>query len=438
MGALTQLKHAWNAFRDTESDQQLQAWNTSVSYGATRPDRIRSFSASNERSMLASIYTTMAIDFASVLIRHVKLDDDDRYVEDVKSALNNCLKVEANIDQDARAFLQDIAMTLFEKGTIAVVPIDTTFDPNVTGGYDIQTMRVGHICDWRPRQVKVSVYNDVKGKREELWLDKSYVAVVENPLYMIMNEPNSILQRLIRKLNLLDTIDEQSGSGKLDIIIQLPYVVKSETKRQQANQRRQDIEDQLKGSRYGIAYTDGTEKITQLNRASENNLMAQIEYLFAMLYTQLGLTPEIMNGTADEKAMLNYYGRTINPLLDSVVGNMRRTFLTKTARTQGQSLVYYRNPFALVSISDMADIADKFSRNEILSPNEIRSAIGFKPSKDPKADQLRNSNMPQQDSGTPAIDIGNVKATPIVETPVPKQITSSVGAGKSETPTGRR
>ena len=398
MGIGSKLKHAWNAFSSNEEDEFTQSWGTAISYGTARPDRLR-LNISNERSIVSAIYTRLAIDFASISIRHVKLDENDRYLSEIKSGLNNCLRLEANIDQGARALRQDIAMSLFDQGVIALVPVDTTMNPNVTGGYDIQTMRVGTIVRWMPRHVRVSLYNDNSGKREEVTLEKKYVAIIENPLYLVMNEPNSTLQRLIRKLSLLDAVDEQVSSGKLDLIIQLPYVIKSDARRQQAEKRREDIEFQLKGSKYGIAYTDGTEKITQLNRPAENNLMAQIEYLVEMLYSQLGLTPEVMNGTADEKTMLNYINRTIEPLLDAVTEAMKRTFLTKTARTQGQSIEYFRDPFKLVPIANIAEIADKFTRNEIMSSNEIRAAIGYRPSAEPKADQLVNSNMPQPMAG---------------------------------------
>jgi len=327
-------------------------------------------------------------------------------LEEIDTGLNNCLTLEANIDQAATAFRQDIAMTILDEGVAAIVPVDTTISPEESGGYDIKTMRVGRIVGWFPQHVRVSVYNEARGMREEVTLPKKMVAIVENPLYSVMNEPNSTLQRLIIKLGLLDAVDNQSASGKLDLIIQLPYVIKSEARRQQAEQRRKDIEFQLKGSQYGIAYTDGTERITQLNRPVENNLMVQIEFLTKLLYSQLGLTPEVMDGTADEKAMLNYNARTIEPLLDAIVEAMRRTFLTKTARTQGQSIMYFRDPFKFVPIGGdggIADIADKFSRNEIVSSNEIRQAIGMKPSQNPKADQLINSNMPQGDTGV-AVD----------------------------------
>lgn len=389
----TRLKHAWNTFAGKEENTFQQSFSAGASYGSSRPDRpFRSIT--NERSIISSIYTTMAIDFAGIAIRHVRLDDNDRFVEEISSGLNNCLRLEANLDQGARAFRQDLAMTLFDQGVLAIVPVDTSLNPNLTGGYDILTIRIGHIVQWFPYHVRVSLFNQEKGRREEITLPKKNVAIVENPLYSVMNEPNSTLQRLIRKLSILDAVDEQAGSGKLDLIIQLPYVIKSDARRAQAEQRRTDIEFQLKGSKYGIAYTDGTEKITQLNRPAENNLMAQIEYLVNMLYGQLGLTPEVMNGTADEKTMLNYFSRTIEPILDAVTEAMQRTFLTKTARSQGQAVAYFRDPFKLVPISTIADIADKFARNEILSSNEIRGIIKFKPSKDPKADQLLNSNMP--------------------------------------------
>lgn len=387
------LKHAWNAFVNEDvKNRSIGYGEYGPGYGA-RPDRTR-LTGSGERSIIASVYTRLSIDVASMSIRHVRMDDNSRYTGDMPSGLNECLTVEANIDQAARAFRQDIAMTLFDEGVAAVVPIETSINPKVSGGYDIHQLRVGRIIEWFPKHVKVSVYNERTGRRQDMVLPKGLVAIIENPLYSVMNEPNSTLQRLVRKLNLLDAVDEQSASGKLDLIIQLPYVIKSEARKQQAEQRRKDIEFQLKGSQYGIAYTDGTEKITQLNRPAENNLLKQVEYLMAMLYGQLGLTEDIMNGTADEKAMLNYYNRTIEPVLDSIVESMRRTFLTKTARTQLQSILYFRDPFKLVPINDIAEIADKFTRNEILSANEVRSIIGIKPSTDPKADELKNSNMP--------------------------------------------
>jgi hypothetical protein len=361
---------------------------------------------SNERSIINSIYTRLAIDIASIDIRHVRVDDNKRYIEDIDSGLNYCLTQEANIDQTPIAFLLDIAFTLFDKGAAAVVPIETSLNPNVTGGFDILNMRVGEIVTWYPTKVRVRVYNELKGEREEIVLDKKYVAIIENPFYSVMNEPNSTLQRLIRKLNMLDVVDEQSSSGRLDVIIQLPYAIKSEARRAQAEQRRTDIEFQLRGSQYGIAYADATEKITQLNRPAENNLMSQVEYLVKLLYNQLGLTEEIMSGTADEKAMINYTNRTIEPILNAIVQSFRRSFLTKTARTQKQTIQIFTNPFRLVPLVDMAEIADKFTRNEILSSNEIRQLIGIKPSSDPKADELRNSNMPdpEPETATKAVD----------------------------------
>jgi hypothetical protein len=356
----------------------------------------------NERSMISSIFTRLSIDVASVDMRHVRLDDENRYKEDIDSGLNNCLTVEANIDQASRAFRQDISLTLFDRGVAAVVPVDTTISPQTSGGYDILTLRVGEITQWFPKHVRISLYNEATAQREEITLEKSAVAIVENPLYSVMNEPNSTLQRLLNKLNLLDVIDEQSASGKLDIIIQLPYVIKSEARREQAEQRRKDIEFQLKGSQYGIAYTDGTEKITQLNRPAENNMMSQIEYLTEMLYGQLGLTKEVMDGTADEKAMLNYWNRTIEPILTAITQAMVRTFLTKTARTQKQTVLFFRDPFRLVPIENIAEIADKFTRNEIMTSNEMRQVVGMAPHTDPKADKLLNSNMPQG-SDTPAV-----------------------------------
>lgn len=397
MGLTDRLKHAWNAFSNSESVSNRPFSGEYGGHIFGRPDRTP-LRLNNERSIISSIYTRIGIDVAAVPMFHVRLDDDDRYLETIESGLNNCLTVEANIDQAGRAFRQDVAMTILDEGVAAIVPVDTTVSPEDTGGFDIKTLRVGRITGWFPRHIRVSLYNEERGQREEITLPKKMVAIVENPLYAVMNEPNSTLQRLIRKLGLLDAVDEQSASGKLDILIQLPYVIKSETKRQQAEQRRKDIEFQLKGSKYGIAYTDATEKITQLNRPAENNLMTQVEFLTDQLYAQLGLTPEVMNGKADEKAMLNYNARTIEPLLDSIVEAMRRTFLTKTARTQGHSIMYFRDPFKFVPLGGeggVADIADKFARNEITSSNEIRQGIGMKPRPEAKADALQNSNMPQ-------------------------------------------
>ena len=359
-----------------------------------RPDRVR-FTRGNERSIVTSIYNRMALDVSAINIQHCKLDENDRFVSKVNSRLNECLNLEANCDQTGRAFIQDIVMSMLDEGCVAIVPIDTTFDPKITGSYDILSMRTGKILEWYPDRIRVRVYNDKTGIKEEIVVPKKNVAIIENPLFAIINEPNSTMQRLIRKLNLLDYIDEQSGSGKLDLIIQLPYVIKSEARRQQAEMRRKDIETQLSGSTYGIAYTDGTERITQLNRPVENNLMKQIEYLTSMLYSQLGITQSILDGTADEQTMLNYYNRTIEPIISAIVDEMKRKFLTKTARTQMQSIMFFRDPFKLVPVNNIAEIADKFTRNEIMSSNEIRQIIGRKPSDDPKADKLVNSNISQ-------------------------------------------
>lgn len=392
----SRLKHAWNTF-STPSGGHLSSENGHYGGASTyggRPDRARLY-FSHERSIITSIYNRIAIDVSAIDIRHVRLDDKGRYLEDINSGINNCLTVEANLDQAARAFRQDLAMTLCDKGVIALVPIDTTLNPELSSSYDILTVRVGEIITWFPKHVRVSVYNENTGQREEITLKKKNVAIVENPLYAVMNETNSTLQRIIRKLNMLDAVDEQSSSGKLDMIIQLPYVIKSDARREQAEKRREDLEGQLKGSKYGIAYTDGTEKITQLNRPAENNLWNQIQDLLEMLYGQLGITPEVMNGTADEKVMLNYNNRTIEPIVTAVTEAMTRTFLTKTARTQNQKFVAFRDPFKLVPIDNIAEIGDKFTRNEIMTSNEIRQVIGMKPSDDPKADKLQNSNMPQ-------------------------------------------
>jgi len=394
MGFTDRLKHAWNAFARPDLEVTNQ-----FSYGTTsfepRPYKQRT-TWSNEKSIINSIYNRISIDVASIDIRHVRLDENDRFSEEMQSAFNDCLRWEPNLDQSPQAFRQDLVYTLFDKGVAAIVPVDTTLNPNVTGGYDINTMRVGEVLEWYPRHVKVSVYDDRpdKGIRQNIVLAKRNVAIVENPLYSVMNEPNSTLQRLIRKLNLLDTADDQIYSGKLDLIIQLPYTIRSEARREQATQRRKEIEYQLSEGKYGIAYADGTEKITQLNRPVENNLLKEIEWLTGQVYDQLGLTKEIMSGTADETTMLNYINRTVKPILTAVVESMRRSFLTKTARAQRQSILYFRDPFQLVSLENFAELADKLARNEIASSNELRQAIGMKPSKDPKADELRNSNMP--------------------------------------------
>ena len=393
MPVFDRIKKAWNAFLNVSQNDDID-YGTTAYYGSGSPSRPR-HNIYSERSIVSSIYTRISVDVAGIDIKHVKIDDDGRYLEDLPSALNECLKWEPNIDQSPRPFRQDIAMTLFDKGVAAVVPVDTTRNPQTNEIFDIYSLRVGEIVTWYPKHVRLSIYNEKMGKREEVTLEKRIVAIVENPLYSVMNEPNSTLQRLIRKLSLLDAVDEQSGSGKLDLIIQLPYVIKSEARRQQAEKRREDIEFQLKGSQYGIAYTDGTEKITQLNRPAENNLLKQVEYLTNMLYSQLGLTEEVMNGTADEQAMLNYSNRTIEPILDAIVESMQRAFLGPQGSRGDERILYFRDPFKLVPVAQIAEIADKFTRNEILSANEIRHIIGIKPSDDPKADKLVNSNMPQ-------------------------------------------
>jgi hypothetical protein len=395
MGLLDRFRHGWNAFLNNRDPTNTYYRETGASY-SYRPDRNR-FSRGNERSIITAVFNRIAMDAAAIEIRHVRLDEDNRYLSDMPSGLNECLSVKANIDQTGRAFRQDIYQSMFDEGCIAIVPVDTDIDPKDTDSYDILSMRTGRVMEWFPQHVKVRIYNERTGQREDIILPKRTVTIVENPLFAVMNEPNSIMQRLVRKLNLLDAIDEQSGSGKLDLIIQLPYVIKSEARRQQAENRRQDIEKQLSGSKYGIAYTDGTERITQLNRPVENNLMKQIEYLTSMLYSQLGITQSIMDGTADEKTMLNYNNRTIEPLVAAVADGMKMTFLTKTARTQKQSIMFFQDPFKLVPVSQLAEIADKFTRNEIATSNEIRQTIGWKPSKDPKADELRNSNLNHPD-----------------------------------------
>lgn len=384
----SRLKHAWNAFTGTD-------YTTYQDVGpgySSRPDRIR-LTKGNERSIITSVYNRIALDVAALNVQHIRLDENGRFLSVIQDGLNTCLTVEANIDQTARAFIQDIVVSMLDEGCVAIVPVDTTYDPSVTGSYDIQTMRVGKILDWYPQHVRVRLYNERTGAKENILVPKSTVAIVENPLYAVVNEPNSTMQRLIRKLNLLDIIDEQSGSGKLDLIIQLPYVIKTEARRQQAENRRKDIEAQLSGTKYGIAYADGTERITQLNRSVNNNLMSQIEYLTSMLYSQLGITQSILDGTADEKTMLNYNNRTIEPIISAIVDEMKRKFLTKTARSQSQSISFFRDPFKLVPVNDIAEIADKFTRNEIMTSNEIRQVIGMKPSDDPRADELRNKNL---------------------------------------------
>ena len=398
--ALTsRFKNAWNAFVNNRSPTNQYYTDGGFSH-VYRPDRTR-FSRGNERSIVTAIYNRIALDVSELDIRHVRLDDNDRFIEEIKSGLNDCLSVEANIDQTGRAFIQDVVISMFDEGSVAIVPVDTTANPVVTGSYDILSMRTGKVTEWYADRVKVRLYNERTGKKEEIILPKKSVAIIENPLYAVINEPNSTMQRLIRKLNLLDSIDEQSGAGKLDIIIQLPYAIKSEQRRQQAEDRRKNIEMQLKGSKYGIAYTDATERITQLNRPVENNLMKQIEYLTSMLYGQLGITQAVLDGTADEQTMLNYHTRAIKFVISAIVDEMKRKFLTKTARSQKQSIQFFQKPFELVPVGNIAKIADTFTRNRIMTANEIRQIIGMKPSDDPEADKLVNSNIAQ-----PAGDTG--------------------------------
>ena len=401
MGIRDRLQHAWNAFVYNDNTyvdpQNLGGLST------YKPDRVH-FSRGVERSIVTSVYNRLALDVSSIAIKHVRLDENGRFKEEVDSGLQNCLNVEANIDQTGRAFLQDVVMSMLDEGCVAIVPVDTTIDPAKSGSYEINTMRTGKILEWYPAHVRVRVYNDKKGIHEEIVLPKSTVAIIENPLYAVINEPNSTMQRLIRKLNLLDVVDEQTSSGKLDLIIQLPYVIKTDARRKQAEERRKDIEMQLSGSKYGIAYTDGTERITQLNRPAENNLMKQVEYLTGMLYSQLGLTQSIMDGSADDKTMLNYYNRTVEPILAAITDEIKRKFLTKTARAQKQTVMYFRDPFKLTPVVDLAEIADKFTRNEIMTSNEIRQIVGMKPAKDPSADELRNKNLNQSNE-----EVGNKK-----------------------------
>lgn len=392
----SRLKHAWNAFLNRDPTTNYRGIGIGYSYRPDRPKFIRG----SERTIMNSVFNRIALDVAAVKIQHVRLDENGRFLYVMDSGLNNCLNLEANIDQTGRAFIQDIVMSMLDEGSVAIVPVDTTFDPIKTGSYDIETMRTGKILEWYPQHVKVRVYNDRTGNKEDIVLPKRTVAIIENPLFAVVNEPNSTGQRLIRKLALLDAVDEQASSGKLDLIIQLPYIIKTEARRQQAEQRRRDIEQQLSGSRYGIAYTDGTEHITQLNRPLENNLLKQIEYLTEMLYSQLGITKEVMNGTADEKVMLNYNNRTVEPFVSTIADAMKRTFLTKTARSQRQTVMFFSDPFKLVPIADLAELADKFTRNEIMTSNEFRQIIGMKPADDPKADQLRNSNLKEASENT--------------------------------------
>ena len=392
MGLKNRLQHAWNAFAN--KDPTYSSGYGSYSY---RPDRPR-FSRGNERSIVTAVLNKISMDCAAINVEHVRLDDNNRFVEVMNTGLNKCLTLEANLDQTGRAFIQDAVMSLMDEGCIVIVPVETTLNPNISGGFDITNMRVGKVLEWYPDKVSIRVYNEKTGQKQDIVMPKNTVSIVENPLYAVMNEPNSTMQRLIRKLNILDAIDEQSGSGKLDLIIQLPYLVRSNQRKQQAEERRKAIEDQLSNSKYGVAYTDGTEHVTQLNRSVENNLMSQIEYLTSMLYSQLGITQSVMDGTADDKTMLNYYNRTIEPILSAIVDEMKRKFLTKTARSQKQSIVFFRDPFRLVPVADLAEIADKMTRNEIMSSNEIRQIVGMKPSEDPKADELRNKNLSEPTS----------------------------------------
>ena len=390
----SRLKHAWNAFvNNRDPTGYYQDTGPGYSY---RPDRPR-LTRGNERSIVTSVYNRIALDVSAINIQHCKLDENGRFVSTMNTKLNKCLNLEANIDQTGRAFIQDIVMSMLDEGCVAIVPVETTTDPKITESYDILSMRTGKILEWFPRHVRVRLYDERTGQKGDIVLPKSTIGIVENPLFAVINEPNSTMQRLIRKLSLLDVTDEQTASGKLDLIIQLPYIIKTDARRQQAEQRRKDIEMQLAGSKYGIAYTDGTEKITQLNRSLENNLMKQVEYLTNLLFSQLGITQTILDGTADEKTMLNYYSRTIEPIIAAIVDEMKRKFLSKTARSQNQSIMFFRDPFKLVPVNDIAEIADKFTRNEILTSNEIRQIVGFKPSDDPKADQLINSNLNQPD-----------------------------------------
>lgn len=399
----SRLKHAWNAFLNKDPTDYFKDVGIGYSY---RPDRPR-LTRGNERSIVTSVYNRIALDTSAINVQHVRLDKNNRFLSAIDSGLNTCLTVEANIDQTGRAFIQDVVMSMLDEGSVAIVPVDTTFNPEATNSYDINSMRTGQILEWHPNHVKVRVYNEKTGLKEDIMMQKNMVGIVENPLYAVINEPNSTMQRLVRKLNLLDVVDEQSSSGKLDLIIQLPYVIKTEARRQQAEKRRKDIEDQLAGSKYGIAYADGTEHITQLNRSVENNLMKQIEYLTSMLYSQLGITQSVLDGTADDKTMLNYYNRTIEPILSAIVDEMKRKFLTKTARSQLQSISFFRDPFKLVPVNEISEIADKFTRNEIMTSNEIRQIIGMKPLDDPKADELRNKNLsePSKDKTDSSNDV---------------------------------
>ena len=403
---LSVIKHAWGLFTNTNNkNPTVKPEGSSYTISPTRPR----FTRGNERTIVTSVYNRIAIDASNIDIMHVRLDDEGRFKEPIKSNLNNCLTVEANIDQSSRAFMLDVVISLLDEGCIAVVPVKTTLNPNNTESYDIEELRTGRIVEWFPKHVMIRLYNDETGMYQDVTLPKSQVAIIENPLYTIMNEPNSTMQRLIHKLSLLDIIDEESSSGKMDLIIQLPYIIKNDTKRSQAEERRKQIEDQLRGSRYGVAYIDGTEKVTQLNRSVENNILKQVEYLTNLLYSQLGLTQTIMDGTADENAMNNYYNRTVEPVVSAIIDEFHRKFLTKTARTQGQAIMFFRDPFKLMSVTSIADTADKFTRNELLSSNEFRQIIGRKPSTDPKADMLLNKNISHAPEELDGYDKNNQK-----------------------------
>ena len=410
----SRLRSAWNLFMNKDPTK-LNTFDLYGSGSSLRPDRVR-LTRGNERSIITSIFNRIAIDAATIDIKHVRLDDDERFLEEIDSDLNECLSIEANIDQTGRSLIQDTVMSMLDEGCVAIVPVITNENPEtgMQGSFDVENMRVGKIVEWYPRDIKVEVYNEWTGKKEQVKVGKRAVCIIENPLFAVINEPNSTMQRLMRKLSLLDVVDEQSSAGKLDLIIQLPYIIKTEARRNQAEERRKLIETQLAGSKYGIAYTDGTERITQLNRPVENNLLSQVEYLTNLLFSQLGITQEILNGTADEKAMLNYYNRTIEPILSAITGEMKRKFLTKTARTQGQSIMFFRDPFKLVPVAELAEIADKFTRNEIMTSNEIRQVVGMKPSNDPKADELINSNNVTKTESE--IEQKNTEEIPIIET----------------------
>lgn len=397
----SRFKNAWNAFR---SRDQTPLDDLGIGYGRS-PDRVR-LSLGNERSIISALYNRIAIDVSQVDIRHVRVDANEKYVDTIHSNLNDCLTLSTNLDQTSRAFVQDAVLTMFDAGHVVFVPVETSQNPNKTGSYDIYNMRVGRVVEWYPQHVKIDLYDERDGQHHQIIMRKDAVAIVENPLYIVMNEPNSTLRRLVRKMNLLDGVDEQTSSGKLDILIQLPYQTRSPARQKQAEQRRKLIEEQLAGSKYGIAYIDGTERVTQLNRPAENNLQIQIEYLTKLLFNQLGITEGVFYGTASEQESLNYHNRTIAVILDAFVQAMTRSFLSKTARTQGQRVMYFRDPFKLVPVSQIADIADKFTRNEILSSNEVRGIVGYKPSDDPRANELRNSNINQADGSTPMMAPG--------------------------------